>query len=283
MNLDAANTFLKNELSSFENLKSFFSKIYNAENALRLKRIANFEALYAIEEKDNEGLKDIYTIIREKMINFEEKRKDNFDYIQNVLIKITQFYPTDFKEQKRKLEDLAKNRKLLGAPPVVSGQQRPLYEKNAEKDFGTFISNETVDKQNLLIHFIYSELKYHSEMLENLSKLFFEINDIDPLEYLEKFGKDYVGEYDYRKLRINMKEIKSKKKAKKAKKKQEKDQIYDDEEEEENEKEDKSNSSFKDSKKKSDMKNSSIKKSSKKGMIKPSDEDTEIEKPNDDE
>ena len=283
MNLDKANTFLNNESSCFEKLKSFFTKIYNAENAMSLKRINNFGALYAIEEKDNEGLKDIYSTIREKMKNFEEKRKTHFDYIQNLLIKITQFYPNDFKEQKRKLEDLAKNRKLLGAPPVVSGQQRPLYEKNAEKDFGKFIVNEAKDKNNLIKHFIYSELKYHSEMLENLSELFFEINDIEPLEYFEKFGKDYVGEYDYKKLGINMKEIKSKKKAKKAKKKQKKDEIYEEEEDEENENEDKSNSSFKGSKKKSDIKNSSIKKSSKEGMIKPADDDTEIEKPNDNE
>ena len=75
MNLDKANTFLNNESSCFEKLKSFFTKIYNAENAMSLKRINNFEALYAIEEKDNEGLKDIYSTIREKMKNFEEKRK----------------------------------------------------------------------------------------------------------------------------------------------------------------------------------------------------------------
>ena len=289
MNLDGANARLKNEMDTFEKLKSVFSKIHNSENIAREKRIAIFQTMYSIEERDNEGLKNIYTTINEKMQNFEDSRKNHLDYLQK-LIRITEFYPLDFKDQKRKLEDLAKNRKLLGPPPVTSGQQRPQYEQKAEKDFANFINNETEDKKNLILHFIYSELKYHSETLENLSKLFFEINNIDPLEYLEKFGKDYVGKYNYSKLGMNLKEIKSKKKAKKDKKKQEKDEIYDegDEEEEENDDDDdkiksKTNTSFKESKKKSGVKNSSIKKSTKKSKIKPSDDDTEIEKPNDNE
>ena len=288
MNLDGANARLKKDLDTFEKLKSAFSKIHNSENLTREKRIAIFKTMYSIEERDNEGLKNIYTTINEKMQNFEDSRKNHLDYLQK-LIRITQFYPIDFKEQKRKLEDLAKNRKLLGPPPVTSGQQRPQYEQKAEKDFANFINNETEDKKNLILHFIYSELKYHSETLENLSKLFFEINNIDPLEYLEKFGKDYVGKYNYSKLGMNLKEIKSKKKAKKDKKKQEKDEIYDeeDEEEEENDDDDKSknktNTSLKESKKKSGVKNSSIKKSTQKSKIKPSDDDTEIEKPNDNE
>ena len=289
MNLDGANARLKNEMDTFEKLKSVFSKIHNSENITREKRIAIFRTMYSIEEWDNEGLKNIYTTINEKMQNFEDSRKNHLDYLQK-LIRITEFYPLDFKDQKRKLEDLAKNRKLLGPPPVTSGQQRPQYEQKAEKDFANFINNETEDKKNLILHFIYSELKYHSETLENLSKLFFEINNIDPLEYLEKFGKDYVGKYNYSKLGMNLKEIKSKKKAKKDKKKQEKDEIYDegDEEEEENDDDDdkiksKTNTSFKESKKKSGVKNSSIKKSTKKSKIKPSDDDTEIEKPNDNE
>ena len=210
MNLDGANARLKNDLDTFEKLKSAFIKINNAENVTREKRIAIFKTMYSIEEKDNEGLKNIYTTINEKMQNFEDIRKNHLDHLQK-LIRITEFYPIDFKEQKRKLEDLAKNRKLLGPPPVTSGQKRPQYEIKSEKDYVNFINNETEDKKNLILHFIYSELKYHSETLENLSKLFFEINNIDPLEYLEKFGKDYVGKYNYSKLGMNLKEIKTKK------------------------------------------------------------------------
>ena len=289
MNLDAANARLKNDLDTFEKLKNAFTKIKNSETTTREKRIAIFKTMYTIEEKDNEGLKNIYTTINEKMQNFEDYRKNHLDYLQK-LIKITEFYPIDFKEQKRNLEDLAKNRKLLGPPPVTSGQKMPQYEKKAQKSFADFINDETEHKKNLILHFIYSELKYHSQSLENLSKLFFEINNIDPLEYLEKFGKDYVGKYDYDKLGMNIKEIKSKKKAKKDQKKEEKDEIYDEDEEEGSENDDnksKSNSSIKESKKKSEVKNSSIKKSTKKStkksQIKPNDDDTEIEKPNDNE
>ena len=287
MNLDGANTRIKNDLETFDKLKNAFTKIHNSENLTREKRIAIFKTMYSIEERDNEGLKQIYTSINEKMQNFEDNRKNHLDYLQK-LIRITEFYPIDFKEQKRKLEDLAKNRKLLGPPPVSSGQQRPQYEQKAEKDFANFIKNETEDKKNLILHFIYSELKYHSETLENLSKLFFEINNIAPLEYLEKFGKDYVGKYNYSKLGINLKEIKNQKKDKKDKKKRVKDEIYDEEDEEEEENDDdksksKSNTSFKESKKKSEVKNSSIKKSTKKSKIKPSDDVTEIEKLNDNE
>ena len=279
MNLDGANARLKKDLDIFEKLKSAFIKVNNAENVTREKRIAIFKTMYSIEEKDNEGLKNIYTTINEKMQNFEDIRKNHLDHLQK-LIRITEFYPIDFKEQKRKLEDLAKNRKLLGPPPVTSGQKRPQYEIKSEKDFVNFINNETEDKKNLILHLIYSELKYHSETLENLSKLFFEINNIDPLEYLEKFGKDYVGKYNYSKLGMNLKEIKTKKKAKKDKKKQDKDEIYDEDDEEEEENDDDKSKSKSKSKIKT---NSSINKSTKKSKIKPSDDDTEIEKPNDNE
>jgi hypothetical protein len=280
MQLDNANSIIKDSSAAFETLKNVFTIIFKAENDIKPKRIGIFETLYNIEtQENNKGLKNIYKSFREEMKNLEEKRQTNI-YKIDQLKKVTEMYSFDFKEQKRKLEDLAKNRKLLGITVPSTGQNRPQFEKNAEKDFRKFIVTETDDQKNLILHFIYSELKYHSETLENLSKLFFEINNIDPLEYLEKFGKDYVGKYNYSKLGMNLKEIKTKKKAKKDKKKQDKDEIYDEDDEEEEENDDDKSKSKSKSKIKT---NSSINKSTKKSKIKPSDDDTEIEKPNDNE
>ena len=299
MQLDNANSIIKDSSAAFETLKSVFTKIFKAENDIKPKRIGIFETLYNIEtQENNKGLKNIYKSFREEMKNLEEKRQTNI-YKIDQLKKVTEMYSFDFKEQKRKLEDLAKNRKLLGITVPSTGQNRPQFEKNAEKDFRKFIETETDDQKNLILHFIYSELKYHSESLEKLSKLFFEINDIEPLAYIKEFGKNYVGKYDYKKLKINLEDIENKEKSKKKKKNKEKDEIYNEdiegEKEDEDEDEDKksksnvSNSFVKEDKEKfsSGLKNStSVKKSIKKSVkkskvneIKPNDNETEIEKP----
>ena len=190
MNLDSANARLKKDLDTFEKLKSAFIKVNNAENVTREKRIAIFKTMYSIEEKDNEGLKNIYTTINEKMQNFEDIRKNHLDHLQK-LIRITEFYPIDFKEQKRKLEDLAKNRKLLGPPPVTSGQKRPQYEIKSEKDFVEMYNKEKEKNNNI---------KNYLEQLNNkfitYSKKQIESNKIRNLiteNSIKNFFKIYFG------------------------------------------------------------------------------------------
>jgi hypothetical protein len=260
MNLDELNKKIKNDFDIYDKLKKIFSKIQTAEAKTSKERIEYFENLFQIKEYDNEGLKLINDKFREGMKKLEEERDIHLKTILELLIPVTEMYPIELKRQKKNMEDLARTRKIMGAPPGVNNPNRAKYELDFEKEYSKFLSNKTKDNKYIFMHYIFSELKYHSASLEKLTNLFFEINNIEPIAHLRQFGTQYgIGKINFDRLKINIEEIEAKEKKKKEKENEEKDDVFNENEEEEVE-----NEETIDKKKKSGIKNSSIKKSKKK-------------------
>ena len=278
MNLDELNKKIKNDFDIYEKLKKIFSKIQIAEANTSKERIEYFENLFQIKEYDNEGLKNINDKFREGMKKLEEERDIHLKTILELLIPVTEMYPIELKRQKKNMEDLARTRKIMGAPPGVNNSNRPKYELDFEKDYSKFLSNKTKDNKYIFMHYIFSELKYHSASLERLTNLFNEINNIEPLAYLRQFGKQYgIEKINFENLKVNIEEIEEKEKKKKEKENEEKNDVFNENEEEEVEKDE----TIDDKKKKSVIKNSSIKKSKKKNKDKEAGENNEIKIDND--
>ena len=278
MNLDELNKKIKNDFDIYEKLKKIFSKIQIAEANASKERIEYFENLFQIKEYDNEGLKNINDKFREGMKKLEEERDIHLKTILELLIPVTEMYPTELKRQKKNMEDLARTRKIMGAPPGVNNPNRPKYELDFEKDYSKFLSNKTKDNKYIFMHYIFSELKYHSASLERLTNLFNEINNIEPLAYLRQFGKQYgIEKINFENLKVKIEEIEEKEKKKKEKENEEKNDVFNENEEEEVEKDE----TIDDKKKKSVIKNSSIKKSKKKNKDKEAGENDEIKIDND--
>ena len=231
MNLDVANKSLKIETDNFNKIKNIFTTIKEAESLNSKQRIEYFENLFEIKEYENDGLRKIFDTYRESMKKLEAKREEHLKTISNLIIPVTDAYPIIIKEQKKNLDDLSLKRKdWVKIPP--SNSVRSKFEKAHEKSYKNFQKNCFNDSKYILMHYIHSELQYHSAMMEEMNNLFFKINDIEPVAYLEKFGEEYKLKnyiFDWLKnQKINMEQIKEKEKNKKENEEKEKSEVYSD-------------------------------------------------------
>ena len=216
MNLDVANKSLKIETDNFNKIKNIFTRIKEAESLNSKQRIEYFENLFEVKEYENDGLKKIFDSYREGMKKLEAKREEHLKTISGLILPVADMYPVLIKEQKKNLDDLALRRKeMVKIPP--SNSVRSKVEKNHEKSYKDFQKNYFNDSKYILMHYIHSELQYHSTMMEEMNNLFFKINDIEPNAYLEKFGEEYhIKNYNFDRLKIqkiDMKQIKEKEKS----------------------------------------------------------------------
>ena len=224
MNIDIANKSIKNEADKYNKIKNIFTKLKDAESLNSKQRIEYFENLFEIKEHENgnKDLKKIFNLFREGMKNLESNRDEHLKTISDIIIPVTEMFPSTIKKQKNNLDDLALKRKNGGK----------IIEKDHEKIYKKFLYNSINDSKYILMNYIFSELKYHATLMEELNNLFFEINDIEPLVHLKKFGKNYgINNYDISKLKgVDMERVEAKEKKIKENKEQEKSGVYPNEE-----------------------------------------------------
>ena len=224
MNIDLANKSIKNEADKYNKIKNIFTKLKDAESLNSKQRIEYFENLFEIKEHENgnKDLKKIFNLFREGMKNLESNRDEHLKTISDTIIPVTEMFPSTIKKQKNNLDDLALKRKNGGK----------IIEKDHEKIYKKFLYNSINDSKYILMNYIFSELKYHATLMEELNNLFFEINDIEPLVHLKKFGKNYgINNYDISKLNgVDMERVEAKEKKIKENKEQEKSGVYPNEE-----------------------------------------------------
>ena len=262
LNTDNINKKIKNGYDIYAKLNKIFSKIHEAESKTSTKRIESFESLFQIREQDNEGLGKIFDKFRESMKKFEIEREKHLKTLTELIIPITEVYPLELKKQKTILEDYltqCKTDQKMNISSELKNRKQGIYEKK----FLEFENNRIKDNKYLLMHYILSELRYHSATLEKLGDLYFEITKIEPFASLKKFGENYeIKNFDFSKLRIDMEKIEEKEKEKKEKEEEEKDEVFEDDEDEGDK------TSLKESRDKSKLKKSSIKKSKSKSKSK---------------
>ena len=260
MNIEEANRYIKNEFNKYSKLKKAFTKIHDAETNNSKKRIEHFEKLFEIKENDNEGLKKIFDLFREEMKKLETNREKHLETLKDLIIPVTDMYPTLLKNEKKNLDELSLDRKNM-AKIRPSTSIRSASEKKSEKNYSKFLSQKIKDDKFLFMHFVHSELEYHAIMMEKLTNLFFKINNMEPKAYLKQFAENYnYKNYNFNKLGINIEEIEENEKKIKEKENKEKNEVYTSDEEE--------SSDEIISKSKSKIKNSSIKKSENKKIKK---------------
>ena len=268
LNYDEENKKIKNEFAKYEKLKKVFSAIYSAEGTASKKRKENFDKMNNIRENDNKSLKNIYETFTKEMKDLEDDREVHLKKINDLIIPVTEYYPTVIKESKKKLEDYAKQKKNTEdlTKSTKSNQNDINKSKNEEikkrdefdNGYKKYKNDMRKDNKYLFLQFIHSELKYHCAALERMSNLFFKINKIDPRVDIDDLAKSLrIENFNYQKeLNIDMEDLKKKKKEQKNKEKEENDEAFkndEEEEEKEGEEDDENNTTLKKSKKKSSM------------------------------
>ena len=204
---------INDEIKKFEKLEKCFTKIYELEKNLREKRIQAFELL--AKEDENSFLQNIYSNFKKNMIELEEKGRELKQHkLEKIILPAIKYYPTkiqEFRTPINKLKDFNKKlekaeKSIKNADKVGNLDEKAKHEidqksaqnekdkegKKLESNILEFEKNRITDNKNLLLHYVHSELSFHANALQQMSKLYQEITLVEPKEKL----KDFIGLYN---------------------------------------------------------------------------------------
>jgi hypothetical protein len=204
---------INDEIKKFEKLEKCFTKIYELEKNLKEKRIQAFELLG--KEDENVFLQNIYSNFKKNMIELEEKGRElKQQKLEKTILPAIKYYPTkihEFRTPINKLKDF--NKRLDKAEKNIntavkdgnldqkakheldqkSARTEKINEGNKlESNILEFEANRINDNKNLLLHYVHSEISFHANALQQMSKLYQEITLVEPKEKL----KDFIALYN---------------------------------------------------------------------------------------
>ena len=217
LNIDEVNKFIKTQSKMFEKLTKAFTKIQEAEqkaSKIRQDNFQQFENMEKIIEDDNPTLKELYKNFGKNMKDLENMREDHLKTLKELIIPVTEFYPTKLKKNKMNLDEISKAKKNTenlrksqadGGDITKSERTEISKRNNFEKEFLKYEKERVEDNRFLFLNYIHSELKYHCAVLEELSKLFVETNKRNVTVDLKNFAENYsIKNYNFKKLGIDM-------------------------------------------------------------------------------
>lgn len=217
LNIDEVNKFIKTQSKMFEKLTKAFTKIQEAEqkaSKIRQDNFQQFENMEKIIEDDNPTLKELYKNFGKNMKDLENKREDHLKTLKELIIPVTEFYPTKLKKNKMNLDEISKAKKntenlrksQADGNDITKSERTEISKRNNfEKEFLKYEKERVEDNRFLFLNYIHSELKYHCAVLEELSKLFVETNKRNVTVDLKNFAENYsIKNYNFKKLGIDM-------------------------------------------------------------------------------
>jgi hypothetical protein len=217
LNIDEVNKFIKTQSKMFEKLTKAFTKIQEAEqkaSKIRQDNFQQFENMEKIIEDDNPTLKELYKNFGKNMKDLENIREDHLKTLKDLIIPVTEFYPTKLKKNKMNLDEISKAKKntenlrksQADGNDITKSERTEISKRNNfEKEFLKYEKERVEDNRFLFLNYIHSELKYHCAVLEELSKLFVETNKRNVTVDLKNFAENYsIKNYNFKKLGIDM-------------------------------------------------------------------------------
>jgi len=217
LNIDEVNKFIKTQTKMFEKLTKAFTKIQEAEqkaSKIRQDNFQQFENMEKIIEDDNPTLKELYKNFGKNMKELENMREDHLKTLKELIIPVTEFYPTKLKKNKMNLDEISKAKKntenlrksQADGNDITKSERTEISKRNNfEKEFLKYEKERVEDNRFLFLNYIHSELKYHCAVLEELSKLFVETNKRNVTVDLKNFAENYsIKNYNFKKLGIDM-------------------------------------------------------------------------------
>ena len=203
LNIDEVNKFIKTQSKMFEKLTKAFTKIQEAEqkaSKIRQDNFQQFENMEKIIEDDNPTLKELYKNFGKNMKELENMREDHLKTLKELIIPVTEFYPTKLKKNKMNLDEISKAKKnteslrksQADGNDITKSERTEISKRNNfEKEFLKYEKERVEDNRFLFLNYIHSELKYHCAVLEELSKLFVETNKRNVTVDLKNFAENY--------------------------------------------------------------------------------------------
>ena len=121
------------------------------------------------------------------MKEFENDRDKNIETLKDIIIPVTEFYPTKLKKNKNNLDEISKAKKNTENLRKSNAEQMQLNKSinnekektnTFEREFKNYEKERSEDNRLLLLRFIHSELKYHCAQLQQMSELYAKTNQI---------------------------------------------------------------------------------------------------------
>ena len=196
------------EIKNYDLLKSIFSKLHDIESELKKKRVSSFEDIAAIEENDNDIIKNIYT---EKEL--EEYRQKLMEKINGKIIPATKYYSSQAKKEKKDIGNYKEKKKenskqqyeldkaKVSRNDIKESQLKDDIEKsrleiddaqtNLQKTAVQFEWDRIINNKYIILHFIHCEMTYHAKSVEKLSKLYQSIKELEPNDNMKNFAESF--------------------------------------------------------------------------------------------
>ncbi len=208
------------EVKRFDQIDKTFTKILDAEKNLKDKRILAFENMGKIDE-ENPFLSQMYNNFRQSMLDLERSRGVKIDKLGNTILPAVKYYPYKIKEFKKPIDNIknmekniekhgekiekAKTKGNINVDDIRKqeeeknklGHEKIMAGKSLEYEIVQFEAERVDDNKAFLLQFIHMELAYHASALQAMTKLYQEINALEPKEKL----KDFIGKYSLNSMR----------------------------------------------------------------------------------
>lgn len=203
---------LDKETKKFENLEKSLMKILENEKEIKEIRMKSNDIISKLEE-ENVYLKEISNLYVRHSGDVEISRDNKISKLEKTILPAVKYYPQKIKELKKPLnqvKDICKSinkhsEKITDAKKTNDMRTATIHENDLQKDQKDKVKNvedlekkfldlekeRVEDSKAVFLHLIHSEISYHANALQSLSKLYQEISCRDPKEKLRDFINFY--------------------------------------------------------------------------------------------
>lgn len=203
---------LDKETKKFENLEKSLMKILENEKEIKEIRMKSNDIISKLEE-ENVYLKEINNLYVRHSGEIESSRDNKISKLEKTILPAVKYYPQKIKELKKPLnqvKDICKSinkhsEKITDAKKTNDMRTATIHENDLQKDQKDKVKNvedlekkfldlekeRVEDSKSVFLHLIHSEISYHANALQSLSKLYQEISCRDPKEKLRDFINFY--------------------------------------------------------------------------------------------
>lgn len=207
-------TKIETETKKFDLVSKCFSNILKAEEDLKKRRLEAYDVLGKIDD-DNDYINNMYVNFKESLKDLEFTRERKIQKLKTSILPAIKYYPYKVKEFKRPLDQIkdydkniqkytskietAKNKGSIDIQTIKAnedernkiGNEKEKTKNSLENNLLLFEAERVDDNKAFLLQFIHMEIAYHASALQSLSKLYSEINILEPKEKLKEFIAKY--------------------------------------------------------------------------------------------
>ena len=185
---------VEEEIKKNKTFKSIFEKILKSESNFFSERNKKINTLNLTEENDSTILKEINSDFIKEITDVEKDRNSLLiNKLEEKIIPSINLYTDKTNELKKKVSQFNDLKK--------KGVSNSEMENTVKKDLLQYENDRILNNKAIFLHFIHSELSYHSKAVEKLSNLYTKIHNKYPILDLVNFNNTY-------KLGISNKDLK---------------------------------------------------------------------------